>query len=303
MADRAGTTAKKLAESLRKSVKKSGITLEITHHFFSDSELLDFLAQNTLNVCMYDPFELCAMRGGLSSAVDQAISVRRPIAITNNPLLRHLASIKPSIVIKYWNFKIIYRCLRSYIKSLLKPLYVLIKRRNVTLAHKYFEIAIENLYLPFQILLSYRRTNFNSMSNIIKNGIKPIEHLYVEWSDENFQKSFTQIMLKIIETHKNDRRCFNRILDDKARTQYQKVIQTLFESKPEIMQRKVPRANVQQAFVLDTVRRFALPDSKILSVRIEDTAHYALLKLRYRVEGIDPAINHDLDAFSTSQQL
>jgi hypothetical protein len=91
---------------------------------------------------------------------------------------------------------------------------------------------------------------------------------------------------------------FNRILDDQAREEYANAIQTLFKTSPEMMKRKIPRANVQQGFVLDTVRNFAKANSKILSVGcFEDTAYEALLKLGYKVEGIDPGINHDLNAF------
>jgi hypothetical protein len=297
-ADPNGQAAVKLAEKLRKNIKKPNVKLEITHRFFSDSELLDFLAQNTLNVFMYDPFELCAMRGGISSAVDQAISVKRPIAITNNLLLRHLFSTKPSILIKYWNFKIITRCLRSYVKSIIKPLYVLIKYKDLPRAKKCRDIAILNLRLPFRTLLSFKRLNFNSLEAIINNGIKPFEHLFTEWSDENFQKRFTAIMSKIFARHEHEKKRFNRILDDKARVEYEETIQALFKYNPQIIKRKVRQANVQQAFVLDTVRRFATPYSKTLSVGcFEDTAYLTLVKQHYNIEGIDPGINHDLNTF------
>ncbi len=92
---------------------------------------------------------------------------------------------------------------------------------------------------------------------------------------------------------------FNRILDDQAREEYADAINTLFAASPEMMKRKIPRANVQQGFVLDVVRSFAKPHSKILSVGcFEDSAYDSLVKLGYQVTGIDPAINHDLDTFS-----
>lgn len=91
---------------------------------------------------------------------------------------------------------------------------------------------------------------------------------------------------------------FNRILDDKAREEYSIAIHTLFMTSPEMMQRKIPRANVQQGFVLDTVRFFAQPGSKILSVGCyEDTAFDGLVKLGYKVKGIDPVIDYSLDEF------
>jgi SAM-dependent methyltransferase len=91
---------------------------------------------------------------------------------------------------------------------------------------------------------------------------------------------------------------FNRILDDQARKEYAEAIQTLFTTSSEMMKRKIPRANVQQGFVLDTVRNFAQSNSKILSVGcFEDTAYDALVKLGHKVEGIDPEINQDLNTF------
>jgi SAM-dependent methyltransferase len=90
----------------------------------------------------------------------------------------------------------------------------------------------------------------------------------------------------------------NIILNDAQREKYQPVIEELFALCPETMQRKIPRANVQQAFVLDTVRRLSTPSSKLLCVgSYEDTACEALIKLGYNVVAIDPAINMSLDTF------
>jgi len=92
----------------------------------------------------------------------------------------------------------------------------------------------------------------------------------------------------------------NRILDDAARSQYQPIINQLFALVPEMMARKIPEANIQQAFILDTVQKiaskFAAP--KILCVGShEDSAAAALKKLGYHLEEIDPAINCDLNVY------
>jgi hypothetical protein len=94
---------------------------------------------------------------------------------------------------------------------------------------------------------------------------------------------------------------FNRILDNSAREQYRELIEMLFEIVPEVMSRKIPEANVQQAFVLDTVQKFAHPiaDPQILCVGcFEDSAAECLECLGYRIEGIDPVLNYDLNTFS-----
>jgi SAM-dependent methyltransferase len=94
--------------------------------------------------------------------------------------------------------------------------------------------------------------------------------------------------------------CFNRILDEAARRQYQPAIAKLFKLVPVMMARKIPEANIQQAFVLDTVQKFGsiLASPNILCVGCyEDTAAESLEILGYRITGIDPALNFDLNIF------
>lgn len=89
----------------------------------------------------------------------------------------------------------------------------------------------------------------------------------------------------------------NRVLDNAARELYKPAIDKLFQLVPDAMARKIPEANVQQGFVLDTVIRYASSKrkSKILCVgSYEDTASMGLIALGYAVEEIDPSINCDL---------
>ena len=82
---------------------------------------------------------------------------------------------------------------------------------------------------------------------------------------------------------------FNKILDDSQRERYSKIIEELHINCPSTIKNKVPQANVQQAFVLDTVRHFHKIGSKILSVgAYEDTASESLRKLGYDITEIDP---------------
>jgi FkbM family methyltransferase len=93
---------------------------------------------------------------------------------------------------------------------------------------------------------------------------------------------------------------FNRILDNAARSQYSSVINKLFKLAPEMLERKIPEANIQQAFVLDTVLKFAskLESPKILCVgSFEDSAAASLKRLGYEIEEIDPVLNHSLDQY------
>jgi SAM-dependent methyltransferase len=93
---------------------------------------------------------------------------------------------------------------------------------------------------------------------------------------------------------------FNCILDDAARVRHTLAEKILWACCPEMMQRKFPRANVQQAFVFDAVRRFTPFPGPILCAGChEDTAFAAFQALEYNVTGIDPEVNGiDLRAFT-----
>lgn len=92
----------------------------------------------------------------------------------------------------------------------------------------------------------------------------------------------------------------NRILTDKDREELSPVIQLMLETCPEMMSRKIPEANVQQAFVLKEVMKLARykENCAILSVGcFEDTAYETLKSMGANVIGIDPAINFDLGSY------
>lgn len=85
-ADANGLTAGQIIERCIGIKRKSGIALEITTHFLDDLGMLDFLNGNDLNVFMYDP-----MGGrGLSSVIDYALSVDRPIGLSDSLVFRHV---------------------------------------------------------------------------------------------------------------------------------------------------------------------------------------------------------------------
>jgi SAM-dependent methyltransferase len=68
------------------------------------------------------------------------------------------------------------------------------------------------------------------------------------------------------------------------------------------MSRKIPEANIQQAFVFETVRNLSrqFQQPRILSVgSYEDTACIGLQKTGIAVDGIDPVLNYDLSTFLT----
>jgi SAM-dependent methyltransferase len=94
----------------------------------------------------------------------------------------------------------------------------------------------------------------------------------------------------------------NRILDDNARALYTPTVDLLMKALPRTMDKKIARANVQQAFVFDTVYRSLGNYNKpsLLCVgSYEDTASMLLIKMGFTVEEIDPMINYFLQEYYT----
>jgi SAM-dependent methyltransferase len=84
----------------------------------------------------------------------------------------------------------------------------------------------------------------------------------------------------------------NRLLTNQDRIDEQPIIDLMFSLCPEMMSRKIPEANVQQAFVFGTVEGLFNPGNSILGVGIfEDTAYASLVESGYNIVGIDPDVN------------
>lgn len=79
-------SATELAALYRAQITKRGIQLNVTYDFLDESDLLDFLARNTINVFLYP----AGRSRGVSSATDYALAVRRPLAITKSNRFRHI---------------------------------------------------------------------------------------------------------------------------------------------------------------------------------------------------------------------
>jgi hypothetical protein len=69
-------------------ITKPNITLLISREFFTNEEILLFLNSNTMNIFLYDH-----MHGrALSSTIDYAISVKKPLGISDSYMFRHIYS-------------------------------------------------------------------------------------------------------------------------------------------------------------------------------------------------------------------
>jgi hypothetical protein len=93
--DPTGGEAQARIQEMRNIITKPGIQLVASHNLLSVVELLDFLAQNTVNIFLYDE-----MHRGISSTIDYALAVNRPIAINRTQMFRHIYNAKPSILIE-----------------------------------------------------------------------------------------------------------------------------------------------------------------------------------------------------------
>jgi hypothetical protein len=263
-ADKNGNSAKNIAEECKALITKPNIKLVITHGYMDKKTMLDFLAQNTINVFLYKSNN----NRGVSSTLDNALAVQRPIAVSDVVMFRHVLDIRPSICVSQ-----------------------------------------------------------NSLKEIIQNGFTPLQKRYSEWSPANLLWEYERILDKILARQqkvtwinstsqvKDDMSVvsiqyqpilvnisLNRILDNKARELYKPAIDTLMKLLPRTMAKKIPAANVQQAFVFDTVCRY-LPkykNPKILCVgSYEDTASMGLTKMGVDIEEIDPMINYSLQEYIT----
>lgn len=85
--DADGSVAREVIKRCISLNTNPNITLNVTTGLISDQELLNFLAKNDLNIFMYS-----SVNEGLSSVLDYALSVKRPIALTDNMMFRHILS-------------------------------------------------------------------------------------------------------------------------------------------------------------------------------------------------------------------
>jgi hypothetical protein len=95
--DEHGNSAKNEIEKIKQIIKNSNkdISLEYSHDFLESTDILKFLKQNDVNVFLYDKHS----SRGLSSAIDYSLSVKKPIAINDSFMFRHINNTQPSIIV------------------------------------------------------------------------------------------------------------------------------------------------------------------------------------------------------------
>lgn len=300
--DASGEGAKAYAAACQALIRKPGIRLQISHEFWSQEEVLAFLASNTINCFFYEENK----NRGISSVIDLALAVDKPIAITRSNMFRNVYDTDPSICIENRSLK-----------------EIIAEGTTALLPYK-TEWTAANLCWDYERICTAAIRHFVQQSNLKSSAFSLLEKTPVRRILRKFRKIATRsinkdkLMLAARESSQKkeiyagyriptqgllfEETVFNRILDNKARSQYADVIKLLCQLCPDEMSRKISEANIQQAFVFETVRNLSRKFShpRILSVgSYEDTACIGLQKTSVPVEGIDPVLNYDLSTFIT----
>ncbi len=292
--DKNGVAARTIATKCKDLISKPGVTLIVTHDFMDNKSMLEFLAQNTINVFLYEE----KIGRGLSSALDIAMAVQRPIAVSDAVMFRHVFDVDPSVCVTKNNLKTI------------------IQNGFAPLQKHYNEWNAENLLWEYERILNSVLVKQQNQSKIKRSVFRSLKSKYSRFLSIP-DNTFTWLRNSEKATGDNlhvDRSLkyqpvqipadasLNRILDNSARILYAPAIKKLTELVPITMSKKIAEANIQQAFVFDTVHRY-LPEylrPKLLCVGgYEDTASMALIKMGYAVEEIDPMINYSLQEYFT----
>ena len=300
--DPEGKRAMEIASECKKRVSKKLIQLEINHSYFSKEELLTFLSSNTINIFLYDDME----NRGISSATDWALASGRPLAISNSRLFRHLLNCKPSICVD--NIK-----LTEIILNDVRPIEHLYTEFSAEVILWEYETILKNVFnklntkqIKSRSVLRYILKKFIFFSEKRKLPNLTQNSLWTKLDDEFKINNYKRTNVDFIPVVLNGNISLNRILDNSARLLYSPIINFLEEHFPDLIAKKIPEANIQQAFVLDTAVRLAREflNPKILAIgSYEDTAVEALKLLDYHVEDIDPIINYDLGTFITKPTI
>jgi glycosyltransferase involved in cell wall biosynthesis/SAM-dependent methyltransferase len=99
--DPVGVQARKIADNCRTMLEGTKISLEVTHDFLSPQQLVDFLAENTINLFAYTD----DLGRGISSVIDFAVAAGRPFGVSDSRMFRHLQHVCPEVFISKYGIE------------------------------------------------------------------------------------------------------------------------------------------------------------------------------------------------------
>jgi hypothetical protein len=102
--DNEGNSAKTEINKVKEVILRTNKNIEliVNHKFLNHNELLNFLHKNDINIFLYGNEE---NQHGLSSSIDYALSVKKPIGVSSSSMYKHINSIKPSINLENTSIK------------------------------------------------------------------------------------------------------------------------------------------------------------------------------------------------------
>lgn len=291
--DETGELAKRIAVQCNELLVKKSIQLQVDHDYLADEDLLEFLSSNTINVFLYDDMPA----RGISSATDWALASGRPLAISKSRLFRHLFSCRPGICIEQNN-------LRQIMDNGTAPLHRIWEDwSEETILWEYERIINLSLQKPSKS----GRGNRNRIRYFARKTLKKLGYLKEPtialnpWTKKGDEFNVPPGLYNDYEpVNLPEGMSLNRILDDEARKLYRPAIEYFKQNLAELLAKKIPEANVQQAFVFDTAVRFykGMARPKLLAVgSFEDTAAEGLKLMGTDLDSIDPILNYDLHTF------
>lgn len=112
-------------------VQNKNISVKFTNNFLTNEQMLDFLYNNDLNIFFYENY---SFYNGISSTIDYALSVKKPIAICKSNMFSHIIDVNPSICVEDMD-------LNDIIKNGFHPL----EEKHNSWSHKNFIKNIENI--------------------------------------------------------------------------------------------------------------------------------------------------------------
>ncbi len=127
----------RIIDACRKNITNSNIELKITTDFISDEELLYFLADNDLNMFLYQDY---SDYNGISSVIDYALAVEKPIAINKSSMYSHIINATPSICVE-----------NNHLKDIISNGFLPLKERKDSWSHKNFIDTIETILEKIEV--------------------------------------------------------------------------------------------------------------------------------------------------------